>query len=128
MVKCPAAIAVPSQRRKSLGRMVESSTVLLLSVIAVLIVVLALLILFHHNLNATKGYTLRTLEHTRTQLLLQEEVLNMQIAKAQSLEAIAKDPLTLSMQPVKKPQYADKLTLPAKGVAMGDVGGIEYVE
>jgi uncharacterized membrane protein len=108
--------------------MIENSTVMLMCVIAALIVILALLILFHHNLNATKGYTLRTLEHTRSELLLQEEVLNMQIAKAQSLDAIANDSLILSMQPVKKPQYAEKNTPPAKGVAMGDVGGIEYVE
>ena len=78
-------------RRTSLGRMVEQSTLLLLVVIGVLILVLAFLILFHQNANATKGYQLRTLERERSQLLLEEEVLNMEIAKSQALEQLQQD-------------------------------------
>lgn len=82
---------------------------LLLVVIGTLIVVLALLILFHHNLNATKGYKLRTLEHARAQLLLEQEVLNMQIANSQSLDALQKDPIILGMikPKSKNSQYID---------------------
>ena len=62
-------------RRASLGRLVTQSTALLMVCIGTLILLLALLILFHENANATKGYRLRTLEHERTQLLLEQEVL-----------------------------------------------------
>lgn len=82
-----------------------SSTALLLSVIGTLIIVLALLILFHHNLNATKGYKLRTLERARSQLLLEQEVLNMQIAKSQSLETLQEDPQVQVMLKPSKPKY-----------------------
>ena len=99
----PASISIP--RRHSLGRLMTSSTALLLSVIGTLIIVLALLILFHHNVNATKGYKLRTLEHARSQLLLEQEVLNMQIAKSQSLETLQNDPQILVMEKPVKPKY-----------------------
>ena len=78
-------------RRPSLGRMVRSSTALLMGCIGTLILTLALLILFHENANATKGYSLRTLENRRSLLLLEQEVLNMQIAQAQALETLEKD-------------------------------------
>lgn len=99
----PAALSVP--RRHSLGRLMTSSTMLLLVVIGTLIIVLALLILFHHNLNATKGYKLRSLEHARTQLLVEQEVLNMQIAKSQSLSALENDPQIGAMRKPQKPKY-----------------------
>jgi hypothetical protein len=83
----------------------SSSTVLLLFVIGTLIIALALLILFHHNLNATKGYRLRSLEHARSDLLLEQEVLNMQIAKSQSLQSLQNDPQVNAMQKMLKPKY-----------------------
>jgi hypothetical protein len=92
-------------RRHSLGRMMSSSTVLLLVVIGTLIVVLALLILFHHNLNATKGYRLRSLERVRTELLLDQEVLNMRIAKSQALGTLENDPQIQGMKKPTKPKY-----------------------
>jgi hypothetical protein len=106
-----ATIAVPSDittppRRHSLGRMMSSSTVLLLFVIGALIVILALLILFHHNMNATKGYKLRSLEFARTQLLLEQEVLNMEIAKSQSLDTMENDVQIKAMEKPKKVRYA----------------------
>ena len=82
-----------------------SSTALLLTVIGTLIIVLALLILFHHNLNATKGYKLRTLERARSQLLLEQEVLNMQIAKSQSLDTLQTDVQVQAMLKPIKPKY-----------------------
>jgi len=105
-----------SLRRNSLGRMMSSNTVLLLVVIGTLIIVLALLILFHHNLNATKGYRLRSLEHARTELLHEQEVLNMQIAKSQSLAALENDPQIQDMQKPVKPKYI-RSDLPIAGTA-----------
>lgn len=99
----PRALSEP--RRHSLGRLMSSSTALLLTVIGALIIVLALLILFHHNMNATKGYRLRTLERARTDLLLEQEVVNMQIAKSNSLESLQNDPQILAMQKPTKPKY-----------------------
>lgn len=92
-------------RRRSLGRLMNSSTILLLVVIGTLIIVLALLILFHHNLNATKGYRLRSLEHARAELLLEQEVLNMQIAKSQSLDNLRNDPQVQAMVKPKNSKY-----------------------
>ncbi len=83
----------------------QQSTFLLMGVIGLLILVLALLILFHENLNATKGYKLRTLEHQRSADLLKLEVLNMQIAQEQSLENLQKDNKIQAMIPVKAPLY-----------------------
>ena len=94
-----AATGAP-ERRSSLGRMMLGSTVLLLVVIGTLIIGLALLILFHNNLNATKGYKLRTLERTRGELIRDQEDLNMLIAKSQSLESLEND---LQVQGMKKP-------------------------
>lgn len=92
-------------RRSSLGTLVDQSTALLMIAIGSLILILALLILFHENANATKGYRLRTLERERSQLLLEEEVLKMQIAQEQSLETLQNDPRIEQMVPPKKPLY-----------------------
>ena len=94
-----------TKKRSSLGRMVNQSTVLLMISIGSLILILALLILFHQNSNATKGYQLRTLERERSQLLLEEEVLNMQVATAQAMEKIESDRQIQTMIPVRYPLY-----------------------
>ena len=99
----PALVSFSAPRKRSLGRMMKSSTVLLLVAIGTLIIVLALLILFHHNLNATKGYKLRSFERARAELLLEQEVLNMQIATSQSLENLRNDP---QVQAMLKPKHA----------------------
>lgn len=89
-------------RRASLGRLVNQSTMLLMVSIGALILLLALLILVHENANATKGYSLRRLENQRSLLLLDQEVLNMQIAEAQSLDTLENDPQIASMQGTTK--------------------------
>lgn len=94
-------------RRTSLGRMVQQSTLLLLVVIGVLIVTLALLILFHQNANATKGYQLRTLDRERSQLLLEEEVLKMEIAEAQALDNFQEDKRIRLMVAPRVSQYIE---------------------
>ena len=73
--------------------------------IGAIILVLALLILFHQNSNATKGYLLRNLERERSELLLEQEVLNMQVAKAQAMEKIEHERQIQTMIPVKYPRY-----------------------
>lgn len=98
----PSPLAI---RKSSLGRMVTSSTMLLLITIGTLIVVLALLILFHQNTNATKGYRLRSLERERSQLLLEQEILNMEIAKSQALETLQNDPRIQAMRKINQPQF-----------------------
>lgn len=97
--------------------MVLSSTALLLFTIGTLIVVLALLILFHHNLNATKGYKLRSLEFARSQLLINQETVNTDIAKAQALKTFQDDPVITAMQPAVKPTYIKQESSIAQGTA-----------
>ena len=99
------------KKRSSLGQMVTQSTVMLMFSIGVLILVLALLILFHQNSNATKGYDLRNLERERSQLLLEEEVLNMQVSKAQAMEKIEGDRQIEAMVGIKKPIYIEEQTI-----------------
>lgn len=91
--------------RLSLGRMVSQSTALLLLSIGAIIFVLALLILFHENATATKGYELRGLERERSLLLLEQEVLNMQMAEAQSLEHLQNAEQIRAMVQAVKPRY-----------------------
>lgn len=95
-------------RRASLGRLVSQSTALLMVVVGALILGLALLILFHENANATKGYNLRKLESQRSILLLQQEVLNMQIAEAQALEYLQQEPSIVAMIPAVKLRYTEQ--------------------
>ena len=95
----------PIPRRSSLGKLVDQSTVLLMVSIGTLILLLALLILFHENANATKGYRLRKLEQQRSQLLLEEEVLKMQIAEEQALGKLQDDRRIQAMVPLTKPLY-----------------------
>ncbi len=79
--------------------------------IGTLIFVLALFILFHQNATATKGYELRGLERERTMLLLEQEVLNMEIAEAQSLQHLQHEEQIQRMSVVSKPRYV-KTVLP----------------
>ncbi|HCI03777.1 MAG: hypothetical protein QF755_05435 [Candidatus Peribacteraceae bacterium] len=94
-------------QRSSLGRLINQSTILLMVAIGSIILMLALLILFHQNANATKGYTLRNLERERSQLLLEEEVLKMQVAKAQALHELEDEPQVQAMVPIKRPRYSE---------------------
>lgn len=96
----------------------SSSTVLLIAVIGTLIIVLALLILFHHNLNATKGYRLRSLERARAELLHEQEVLNMEIAKSQSLDTLSSDPQVQAMLKTKNAKYIHSEEIPVEKVAI----------
>ncbi len=83
---------------------------LLMVSIGSLILLLALLILFHQNANATKGYQLRTLERERSRFLLDEEVLQMQIAEAQALQQLESDTLIQAMIPSGRIRYTNQET------------------
>lgn len=89
--------------------MITQSTVLLMVCIGALILILALLILFHENATATKGYQLRSLQRERIMLLLEQEVLNMEIAESQALQHLQEDAQILGMIPVLHPSYARAL-------------------
>jgi len=109
--------SITPRRRASLGRMVNQSTVILTAAIGGIILTLSLLILFHQNANATKGYTLRTLERERSELLLEEEVLKMQIADAQALKKLGEDPVIALMVPVRGAKYVEGEETMARSVA-----------
>jgi len=85
--------------------MVNQSTILLMFSIGALILILALMILFHQNATATKGYQLRNLERERSQLLLEEEILNMQVAESQALHRLSSDTVVQAMVAAKKLRY-----------------------
>ena len=95
--------------------MVSASTATLLGATGALIILLALLILFNENYNATKGYTLRTLERERSQLLLTEEILKMHIAEAQALNTFENDPVILAMPKMTRVMYMKRDSAVALG-------------
>lgn len=116
-----SSINLPSfPRRVSLNAMIERSTALLLAVIITLVIGLALLILFHQNFNATKGYKLRSLEYARSQLLLEQELLNMELAKAQSLNVLSTDAQVQAMVKPRSPTYVIGKNGASVGVAQAD--------
>jgi len=110
-----ASLSAPTSRA-SLGRMVNQSTILLMVCIGALILLLALFILFHQNATATKGYQLRNLERERSQLLLEEEILNMQVAEAQALHQLSDDSVVQAMVAAKNPQYIQEDTTVASNL------------
>jgi hypothetical protein len=75
--------------------------------IGLLILLLAFLTLFHQNANATRGYQLRNLERERSQLLLDQEIVQMQVAQKQALTLLEKDIYIQSMVQVKRPKYTE---------------------
>ncbi len=89
-------------------RFIDQGTMLLMVAIGTLILILALLILLHQNATATKGYRLRKLERERSQLLLEEEVLLMHVAEAQSLHVLQNDKKIQATVPIKKPLYINE--------------------
>ncbi|OGJ53998.1 hypothetical protein A3D11_04585 [Candidatus Peribacteria bacterium RIFCSPHIGHO2_02_FULL_49_16] len=91
-----------------MNQLIAHSTIMLMVCIGTLIIILAILILLHQNRNATKGYQLRQLERERSQLLLEEEVLRMHVAGAQSLEEIQEDKRIQAMIPPKYTGYAEE--------------------
>lgn len=57
------------------------------------------------NINATKGYNIRNLEVDRKNLTFEENLLSIKIAEAESLDTIASNSMTTTMQAVDAPGY-----------------------
>ena len=70
-----------------------------------LIAVLGVYYVWTLNVNATKGYNIRTLEVTERNLASEQNLLNVKIAEAESLDSITSAPTTAPMQAIDAPQY-----------------------
>jgi len=92
-------------RKRTLSQKVEVGMTSLIFVTVVLVAVISLVYLAHSNSNATKGYSLKSLELRRSKLLTENEVWDMQIAQVKSLEAIQNDPKILSMKKAIQPKF-----------------------
>ncbi len=92
-------------RKNTLSHKVEVGVNALVSVIIALVVVISLAYLANSNRNATKGYALKNLEIERTQLLTENEVWDMEIARVQALANIQNDPKIRSMVKTDTPLF-----------------------
>lgn len=92
-------------RSKPLSHKVEVGINALLFVIITLVTLISLAYLANANRNATKGYALKNLELKRTNLLTENEVWDMEIAKVQALENIQKDPQIQKMVKANEPMF-----------------------
>ncbi len=92
-------------RSKPLSHKVEVGINALLFVIITLVTLISLVYLANANRNATKGYALKNLELKRTNLLTENEVWDMEIARVQSLESIQKDPQIQKMVKANEPMF-----------------------
>ena len=92
-------------RSKTLSHKVEVGINALLFVIITLVTLIFLAYLANANRNATKGYALKNLELKRSNLLTENEVWDMEIAKVQALENIQKDPKIQTMVKANEPMY-----------------------
>jgi hypothetical protein len=92
-------------RSKPLSHKVEVGINALLFVIITLVTLISLAYLANANHNATKGYALKNLELKRSNLLTENEVLDMEIARVQALENIQNDPKIQKMVKANEPMY-----------------------
>ncbi len=70
-----------------------------------LIGILGIYYVFVLNVNATKGYNVRTLEIARKNYVTQENLLNIKIAEAESLSNLSNSPLVNTMEQIDTPRY-----------------------
>jgi hypothetical protein len=91
--------------RKPLSQQIELGVGAFLFVCISIICLLSLLFLSHNNRVATKGYELKVLQAQRSELMRTNEVLSMQIADLQSLEAMESDSVIKNMIPAERPRY-----------------------
>ena len=57
------------------------------------------------NINATKGYNIRNLEITRKNLTFEENLINIRIAEAESLDTLTSNSMIEKMESVDSPGY-----------------------
>ncbi len=70
-----------------------------------LIGILGIYYVFVLNVNATKGYNVRTLEIARKNYVFEENLLNIKIAEAESLTNLTNSPFVGGMEQVENPRY-----------------------
>lgn len=94
-----------SLRSRTLSQKVEVGVNALLFAIITLVALISLAYLANANRNATKGYALKNLELKRSNLVTENEVWDMQIAKAQALENLQNDPKIQKMVKADQPMF-----------------------
>jgi hypothetical protein len=92
-------------RKNTLSQKVEVGVNALVFAIIVLVALISLIYLAYSNRNATKGYALKNLEMERSQLLTENEVWDMEIARVQALSNIQNDPKIRSMVKTDEPMF-----------------------
>jgi hypothetical protein len=92
-------------RKRTLSQKIEFGMTSLTFLTIILVAIVSLVYLAHANSNATKGYALKNLELRRSQLLTENEVLEMQIAQVKSLQALQSDPKIRSMVKADTPMF-----------------------
>lgn len=92
-------------RKDPLSHKVEVGVNALVFVIIALVAFISLAYLANANRNATKGYALKTLEIERSQLLTENEVWDMEIARVQALASIQNDPKVRTMVKTDAPMF-----------------------
>lgn len=101
-------------RKPTLSQRIEASVSSLVFVVITLVCLISLAYLAHSNQTATQGYALKTLEAKRSNLVIENEVWDMQIAKTQSLAELENDPKIVSMVKAEKPLFIRMDTAIAK--------------
>ena len=92
-------------RKNPLSHKVEVGVNALVFVIIALVAFISLAYLANANRNATKGYALKNLEVQRSQLLTENEVWDMEIARVQALANIQNDPKIQRMVKTDSPLF-----------------------
>jgi hypothetical protein len=87
----------PGIKKTTLSHKVRVGSVSLTIILILMTSVVSLIYLLYANRNATKGYVIKNLEQERTDLVLEAEKWDMQIAKAKSLDSIKNSPLVANM-------------------------------
>ena len=101
----PPAPSRPTAPKRPLSERVELGVGAFLFITVAIICLLSLLFLSHSNRVATKGYELKQLQVKRADLMRDNEVLSMQIADLQALDALENDATIRLMVKVDRPQY-----------------------
>ena len=70
-----------------------------------LIGILGIYYVFILNVNATKGYNVRTLEIARKNAIFEENLFNIKIAEAESLTNLSNSKFVASMEQIDSPKY-----------------------
>lgn len=120
-----STFALPRQsvvlpRRKTLSQQIEVGITAVLVVIGLVLSALSLSYLFYANKTATQDYHLRVLQEQRAELMTQSEVLEMQIANAESLRALQENTKINSMVAASQPLYISGASLTAQKEKEGE--------